>query len=178
MVLDNYIDRSNKKDVTILIDYMTNDSVDIFRLNGSLDGLELVYKKPDCFLYYRNNLIYLYTENYYTKKDTIWLNTVLFETMKFYRDLEIKINWENDSISKFSFSLYCEYDPSIIEYKIYNGEIIEQKFCTEMLYPKTGKPKGILLIEDMIKDTIIRKKPEYQKEYYYKRNYGGGYYGY
>jgi hypothetical protein len=173
-IIDKYLDGDPEK-IIVLVDYLSKDSIDIFRLNGSMEPFELFYKKPDCFFHYRNNVVYLFTENYKNKKDTVWLNHVLQETINLYGFSEATINWAKDSIVSVNghWILCCDYDPWIIEYKIYNGEIIEQNFCTEMLYPPTGNPKGIFSTTDM----IIIEVQEYQKEYYYKRNYGGSYFG-
>ena len=140
---------------------MPNDSIDIFRLNGSMWSFEMFFKKPDCFFYHRDNIVYLYTENYANKKDTIWLNTVLLETLKLSgRSGKTIIDWSNDrtiidwskdsiiALPSFTTNYMETYDPIIIEYKIYKGEIIEEKDCNEMLYPHTGKPKGIKWLDD------------------------------
>ena len=160
-VIDKNINYFKSKNEIILVDYMSNDSIDIFRLNGSMWSFELFYKKPDCFFHHRDNIVYLFTENYANKKDTIWLNTVLLETLKLSgrsgktiidwpKDRTI-IDWSKDSIialpSLFTNSAET-YDPIIIEYKMYKGEIIEEKDCNEMLYPNTGKPKGIKWLDD------------------------------
>jgi len=155
-VVDKNINEFSSKNEIILVDYMSNDSIDIFRLNGSIFSFELFYKKPDCFFLHRDNIVYLFTENYANKKDTIWLNTVLLETLKFFRGSGTTafffrsskatiIDWSKDSIISLPY-YYIEllYDPIIMEYKMYKGEIIEEKDCNEMLYPDTGEPKGIL----------------------------------
>jgi len=147
IVIDNYINFLDHKGELILVDYMSNDSIDIFRLGGSICSFELLYKKPDCFFYYRDNIVYLYTENYTNNKDTIWLNNVLLETLKLSgRSGTTIIDWSKDSIIALPSNYikgYETYNPWIIEYKIYKGKIIEEKNCNEMLYPYTGKPKGI-----------------------------------
>ena len=143
-------------------------------------NLNCFIKNQNVFFHYRNNLVYLYTENYKQKKDTVWLNTILLETLDFFKfSGTVLVNWSKDSIvsCEGSFLLVCEYDPIITEYRVYNKEIIEESYnLKKMLYPKTGKPKGIPLIEDMIKGKTIKEEP--QPNYWFKRNYGGCYYGY
>ena len=149
-VIDKNINEFNSKNEIILVDYMSNDSIDIFRLNGSIFSFELFYKKPDYFFHHRDNLVYLYTENYANKKDTIWLNSVLLETLEFFKGSGVtKVDWAKDSIIKLPYYfIEMSYDPTIMKYKVYNGEIIEEKYCNEMLYPNTGRPKGIKWLDD------------------------------
>jgi len=178
-VLDSYIDkpkyyprgpRESVRDEIILIDFMIFDSIDIFRVSGSIMPWELFYKKPECFFHYRNNLVYLFTENYINCKDTIWLNKVFTETLVF---LGIQgnaiIDWSKDSIIEFpNFNIWRTFDPFIIEYKLYNGDIIEEKFYNEMLYPKTGKPKSVFFSEF---EDIIIIKPDKRQLLLEKRRY-------
>ena len=170
--LDYYIDFVKDKNVIILVDYMSVDSIDVFRLNGSIVLYEMFFKKPDCFFNYRNNVVYLFTENFISIKDTVWFNNVLLGTLNYFGySIQPIIDWENDSIiylPSLFLGIY-NYDPFIIEYSVYNGEIIEMKHCSEMLYPKTGKPKGILLLEDLINPEMIEiqewKKPSIMDKY-------------
>jgi len=158
-VIESYIGKGLGKKVILLVDYMPKDSIDIFSVMESIYPFELFDKKPDCFFHYKDNLIYLYTEKYVDTKDTIWLNDVLFETIKFLGFSNVTINWFEDSI----VSLEGFYKIPLVpldclprEYKMHNGYIIEQYLRKEMLYPQIGNHNGIKIIEDIINER--RKK--------------------
>ena len=168
--IDKKINYFKIKNVIILVDYKREDSIDIFRINGSMDPFELFFKKPDCFCHYRDNLVYLYTENYANQKDTVWLNSVLLETVYFFDILDITINWSNDSILSLIGlpTIRFNYDPIPIEFKVYNGDVIDQNYPKNMLYPKTGKHNGIKIIEEIINER--RKKILEQNNHKYSDN--------
>ena len=129
----------------VLIDYVQQqDSFSFFRICSSKEIFELFYKKPDCYFLDKTNIAYLYTKDYYQKKDTVWLNKVFQETRKILKSPDIKVFWKNDSILSIEGYFIAEiYDPVIVEYQVLNEKIVKKYICEKMSYPDIDCPKGI-----------------------------------
>jgi len=148
LVVNDYLKADTIDSSILLIDYTQCDSLDVFRIVGSHDIFELFYKKPDCYLKYRNSMVYLFTNKYFEKKDTIWLDSVFYNTIMLFNYSNAEVLWAKDSIMNIEGYgiFYSEYTPSIVEYRILEGEILERNICSKMLYPSISKPKGIKII--------------------------------
>ena len=44
------------------------------------------------------NVVYVYSEQYYKRKDSLWLNRIMTETTKILGFPKIIVNWQRDSI--------------------------------------------------------------------------------
>lgn len=148
IVLDDYIPNHAIDKSIILVDYKKSDSLNVFRILETLDVLELFYKKPDCFLKYAEKMIYVYTENYALRKDSIFLEQVFQETLKSLKLTNAKtiVSWKNDSII-FLKNIPVNatiFDPIPIEYRIKDTIILKKEIYYDMIYPEIEEPKGII----------------------------------
>lgn len=134
----------------LLIDYKKSDSINIYRVVGSIQWYEIFFKKPDCYLKHQNIIAYIYTENYYYLKDSIWLSQVFNETLNLFDISNAVVSWENDSIIKIGNVLVkvISYDPIIYEYHVYNGKILKKIIKPDMIYPSISYPKGIRIFRE------------------------------
>lgn len=129
----------------ILVDFTEKDSISIFRIVGSLQVFEMLYKKPDCYFIHKNNMVYLYTDSYAQDKNALWLECVFQKTRELLNYKDIAISWKNDSILEIegSFILSSEYSPVITEYHVCNGKILSKSYRCKMFYPDISEPKGV-----------------------------------
>ena len=132
----------------ILIDYYKKDTFNIYRVTESDthdEILEIIFKKPDCYVNYDTNIVYVYPLSYYQQKDTLWLNTVFEDTKTVLNYPIASVSWANDSVISLEkiLSFIGEIHPDITEYIISNGKIIKKTYCNNMLFPDLYTPKGV-----------------------------------
>ncbi len=151
VVLDDYINIDSKFQSILLVDFCPHDSSNIFRVTSSLNAFELFYKKPDCYWIYKNKIVYLFTDSHVTK-DSLWLNKVLERTTDILDYPNVEVLWKADSIiDVFGYAtIGPDYSPPIMEYQIKTGVVERRKLCKKMLFPDTGKPKGVMTIQDLL----------------------------
>ncbi len=129
----------------ILVDYSKNDSLNLFRIVGSLEVFEILFKKPDCYLIFNKNIVYLYTGSYVKEKDSVWLEMVFNKTRDILQFPKVSISWRNDSVLKIDGPVLSKvkYSPVVTEYQVYKGVILRKNYFENMLYPDISKPKGV-----------------------------------
>jgi hypothetical protein len=145
LVLNDYICQDKSESNIILVDFYQVDTLNLYRLLGSMEVWEILYKTPDCYFTYENHIVYLYSESYAQPKDSIWKGNLLSLTCKVLSHPGIKVQWSNDSIIGIEAPFYeVIYDPIVIEYKVSKGIVVSSTICDNMFYRDTGAPKGVV----------------------------------
>lgn len=149
LVLNDYICQDQSEAIIILVDFYQVDTLNLYRLLGSMEVYQILYKTPDCYFTSENHIVYFYSENYTQQKDSTWKGNLLSLTCKVLSHPGIKVQWINDSITGIEAPFYkVIYDPVIIEYKVSKGKIVSRTICDKMLFPDTGAPKGVINFRD------------------------------
>ncbi len=145
LVSNDYICQDQSKASIVLVDFYQIDTLNFYRLLGSMEPWEILYKTPDCYFTYENHIVYFYSESYAQPKDSIWKGNLLSLTCKVLSHPGLEVQWINDSIIGIKGPFYkVIYDPIIIEYKISEGKVVTKTICDEMFYRDTGVPKGVI----------------------------------
>lgn len=141
----DYVSDDPMPNSIVLVDYSKIDSISLFRIVGSLEVFEILFKEPDCYLMFNKNIVYLYTESYVKEKDSVWLEMVFNKTRDILHFPKVSIFWRNDSVLKIDEPVLAKvrYSPVVAEYQVYNGVILKKNYCEKMLYPDISKPKGV-----------------------------------
>ena len=126
----------NKYKHILFIDYLFVDNLNVYTIVEDDCVRNLFWKKPDCFFFNYNHLIYIYTKDCFKKKDSIWVDSLVSTTCDFFNFPKSYSRWKTDSISYIGSGNLFNYDPETIEYKTRKGKIISKKRVEKVLFSK------------------------------------------
>lgn len=119
----------------LFVNCITVDSINLFTIVEGNSVEDLFSKKPDCYMFKFNHLIYIYTKDYNQKKDSTWMDRLVNVTCDYYNfPKKYATRWKTDSISYIGTMDLFNYDPVTYEYKVRNGKIFSKRWRERMLW--------------------------------------------
>lgn len=138
-VCSNYVTNYTTPDkykYILFIDYLNVNGINTYTSVENDCVRNLFWKKPDCFFFDFNHLIYIYTKDYSQKKDSSWLESLVNITCNYFNFPKSYSHWKTDSISYIGTGNLFNYDPETIEYKTKKGKIISKSRAVKMIFSK------------------------------------------
>lgn len=144
--LENY-SRKNDSMNKLLVDYEHTDSIEIYTVTEYFEISDLHCKKPDAYLYFKNQLLLIYTKDYALEKDTIWYHKILSELIFYFWGKSEVVGTLLSSISPKQkiwigpkiVNIPGNIHFNIIRYEIKNGMIKNIKKTFKTLYECKNK---------------------------------------
>ena len=125
---DRYNPRNNPFPIVYLVDFFQEGNLNKYRIYGDLYPCAPLFRQPDCIVRLDVCLFFLYTPDYRTPKDSLFLDILERNMSNIFLNQKMEYNWETMTISNkvFIFGGFT-YSPSVTEYIFQEGRLIDVK---------------------------------------------------
>ena len=117
-----------------LVDFFQKNDLNKYRIISCLHPSAPLFRQPDCIVRLDSfSMVFLYTPDYRTPKDSLFLDILERKMSSFYYNQTMGYNWKTLTMdSNVRVAIPGSFTPSIIEYIFQEGRLVE---ITELRLP-------------------------------------------